>query len=228
MNIPEKLIEAAELLAATRLSDDEMLALAQAHGLKSSGRDKFEDSVYDKLVSLKYMKSNKSITKYGRTYIFNEGRDHFNKVIKGNSFPINEIGDSSYEFYKKKGLIAAAETTEMIFDLKMYSLSKNTKYGSNEEMDNQKIASELVDMAESLTAAELRTADAGDAVAYFNTSEFFEGADGERMLSRDQEAFALNLLEDVAVSLSRTFSEQVGKQLRKHEKRIHAQGMALT
>ena len=51
---------------------------------------------------------------------------------------------------------AIRESQNAISDLKMYSLSKNTKYGSNEKMDNQAIASELVDMAERIADRKIR------------------------------------------------------------------------
>lgn len=52
-----------------QLSDMELLALYQAKGLKSAYRHKFKPEIYDRLISLGLMASNKSVTNKGRNFL---------------------------------------------------------------------------------------------------------------------------------------------------------------
>jgi len=97
---------AKDLVAKNKLSDDAMLALGQAHGLKSYARNKFENEVYQELIKLRYMKPNKAISKEGRTYLLTDGRDHYNKVFKKSDIPMGYISEKEYAFYKEKRMVS--------------------------------------------------------------------------------------------------------------------------
>lgn len=70
------------------LSPAEILALVAAKGLKPAYRPKFKEEVYQRLISLGLMASNKSITVSGKNYLYKPG--------------VNEKFEEAKELYEKQ------------------------------------------------------------------------------------------------------------------------------
>lgn len=75
-----KLLQDTSIL--DELSDEEIMALYESKKLISKARFKFKDEVYNKLIQLKLMNTNRSITIEGKNVVENISRDKIREVVE--------------------------------------------------------------------------------------------------------------------------------------------------